>query len=109
MGPLTNENRTHCYSTHLTTFASGLVSMPAPQQWNDLVSNDEMREEHNIGVMMVCVLFVSIAMLICSIDEQQDAREVSDRRSSVGDANDGDCLSRWNERCCLDGVFSYQQ
>ena len=81
VGPLTDENRTHCYSTHLTTFASGLFSMPAPQQWNDLDLNDEMREEHSIGVIMVWVLFVSIPVLISSIVQKQEARKVSGRRN----------------------------
>jgi hypothetical protein len=71
VGPLTNENRTHCYSTHLTTFASGLTSLPAPQQWNDcLEKKDEMSEEHGIGVIMMVVWLwvISVFVLIYSMD-----------------------------------------
>ena len=70
VGPLTNENRTQCFSTHLTTFASALVSLAGPQQWNDRVFDDEINEEHSIEVTVIWLLVVSVFVLIYGNAEQ---------------------------------------
>ena len=60
VGPLTNENRTHCYSTHLTTFASAFLSLPPPMLWNDLALADHSIDLTVVWTLIVCVLVLFV-------------------------------------------------
>jgi hypothetical protein len=64
VGSLTNHNRTQCFSTHLSTFASGFLVLPNPINWNYVFANADFIKNKTIYLTVIIIL---ILFLILSI------------------------------------------
>ena len=64
VGPRTNHYETQCFSTHLTTFASGFIVLPAPINWNYVFANADFNRNKTIYItlIIVCILYVLLAI-----------------------------------------------
>ena len=64
MGPLTDDRRTHCYSTHLTTFAGSLVPLPAPVNWKYVFANADFLRNKTIYLTVIGVCLIYLLLLV---------------------------------------------
>ncbi len=64
VGPLTNHYETQCFSTHLTTFASGFVVLPAPINWNYVFANTDFLRNKTVYLTVICVSVIYIILMI---------------------------------------------
>jgi hypothetical protein len=64
VGPLTNHNETQCFSTHLTTFASGFVILPNPINWNYVFANAGFIRNKTIYLTIICTTIIYIILMI---------------------------------------------
>lgn len=77
MGPLTDDRRTHCYSTHLTTFAGSFVALPAPVNWDYVFANADFLRNKTIylTVIGVCVLYL-LLLIVARFRDKNDRDKV---------------------------------
>jgi hypothetical protein len=61
VGSLTNHYQTQCFSTHLTTFASGFIVLPSPINWNYVFANANFNKNKTIYLTMIYILLVIYA------------------------------------------------
>ncbi|UJR17607.1 hypothetical protein I4U23_004503, partial [Adineta vaga] len=66
VGPQTTFYRTQCFSTHLTTFAAGLVALPAPIDWSYVFANADFLQNRTIYLTVICVMMIYLILLIYS-------------------------------------------
>jgi hypothetical protein len=64
VGPLTNHYQTHCFSTHLTTFAGGFLVLPAPVNWNYVFANADFAKNKTIYLTVICICIIYIVLMI---------------------------------------------
>jgi hypothetical protein len=64
VGPLTNHYQTQCYSTHLTTFASGFVVLPVPINWNYVFAHANFLQNKTIYLTIICVCIICLILMI---------------------------------------------
>ncbi|CAF1309622.1 unnamed protein product [Rotaria magnacalcarata] len=64
VGPLTNHYQTQCLSTHLTTFASGFIVLPAPVNWNYVFANAGFVRNKTVYITLICALALYILLII---------------------------------------------
>ncbi|CAF4886443.1 unnamed protein product, partial [Rotaria socialis] len=64
VGPSTNHYQTQCLSTHLTTFASGFIVLPAPVNWNYVFANADFVRNKTVYITLICVLVLYILFII---------------------------------------------
>ncbi len=64
VGSLTNHYQTQCYSTHLTTFASGFIVLPAPINWNYVFANADFSKNKTIYITLIIVCILYILLII---------------------------------------------
>ena len=64
VGPLTNHYQTQCLSTHLTTFASGFIVLPAPINWNYVFANADFVRNKTVYITLICVSILYILLII---------------------------------------------
>jgi hypothetical protein len=64
VGSFTNHEITQCFSTHLTTFASGFVVLPAPINWNYVFANADFVRNKTIYLTVICVCLLYIILII---------------------------------------------
>lgn len=60
VGSKTNHYETQCFSTHLTTFASGFNILPAPNNWNYVFTRADFTENETIysTVFLISILYL---------------------------------------------------
>ncbi len=63
---MTNYNQTQCFSTHLTTFAGGLMILPAPINWNYIFANAGFLKNKTIYLTVICVSVIYLVLMIYS-------------------------------------------
>ncbi len=61
---MTNYNETQCFSTHLTTFAGGLMILPAPINWNYVFVNHGFLKNKTIYLTVICVSVIYLVLMI---------------------------------------------
>ncbi|CAF4193018.1 unnamed protein product, partial [Adineta steineri] len=66
VGPLTNHYETQCFSTHLTTFASGFHVFPESVNWNYVFANADFMRNKTIYLTIICVCVIYIILLLFS-------------------------------------------
>ncbi|CAF4160578.1 unnamed protein product, partial [Adineta steineri] len=66
VGPLTNHYETQCFSTHLTTFASGFRVLPEPINWSYVFANADFMRNKTIYSTIICVCVIYIILLLFS-------------------------------------------
>ena len=66
VGPLTNFDRTQCFSTHLTQFTGGLQVLPAPIDWNYVFANADFMKNKTIYFTVICVTVIYLILMIYS-------------------------------------------
>ncbi|CAF4282463.1 unnamed protein product, partial [Adineta steineri] len=64
VGPLTNHYETQCFSTHLTSFASGFVILPESINWNYIFANADFLKNKTIYLTVICVSIIYIILII---------------------------------------------
>ncbi|CAF1677637.1 unnamed protein product, partial [Adineta steineri] len=64
VGPLTNHYETQCFSTHLTSFASGFVILPELINWNYVFANADFMKNKTIYLTVICVSVIYIILII---------------------------------------------
>ena len=64
VGPLTNEEITQCFSTHLSTFASGFAVLPTPINWNYVFANADFFRNQTVYLTVICVFVIYILLMI---------------------------------------------
>ena len=64
VGPLTNEEITQCFSTHLSTFAGGFAVLPTPINWNYVFANADFLRNQTIYLTVICVSVIYILLMI---------------------------------------------
>ncbi|CAF4238484.1 unnamed protein product, partial [Adineta steineri] len=64
VGPLTNHYETQCFSTHLTSFASGFVILPESINWNYVFANADFMKNKTIYLTVICVSVIYIILII---------------------------------------------
>ena len=64
VGSLTNHYQTQCFSTHLTTFAGGFLSLPNPINWNYLFSHANVSQNKTIYMSVICTCIIYIILVI---------------------------------------------
>ncbi|CAF3684254.1 unnamed protein product [Adineta steineri] len=66
VGPLTNHYETQCFSTHLTTFASGFRILPESVNWNYVFANADFMKNKTIYLIIICVCVIYIILILFS-------------------------------------------
>ena len=66
VGHLTNHFQTQCYSTHLTTFASGFIVLPSPINWNYVFANGDFMRNKTIYLTLILVCLIYLLLMIYS-------------------------------------------
>ncbi|CAF0823152.1 unnamed protein product [Adineta steineri] len=66
VGPLTNHYETQCFSTHLTTFASGFHVFPESVNWNYVFANADFMKNKTIYLTIICVCVIYVILLLFS-------------------------------------------
>ena len=61
---MTNQNRTQCFSKHLTTFAGGFLVLPLPIDWNYVFSNADFTKNLTIYITIISVSIIYILLVI---------------------------------------------
>lgn len=74
VGHLTNHFQTQCYSTHLTTFASGFIVLPTPINWNYVFANGDFIKNQSIYISLIVVCLIYIFLMIYS--RHKDRKDV---------------------------------
>ncbi|CAF4143107.1 unnamed protein product, partial [Adineta steineri] len=64
VGPLTNHYETQCFSSHLTTFASGFRVLPEPVNWNYVFANADFLRNKTIYLTVICVSVIYLILLV---------------------------------------------
>ena len=64
VAPATNHYETHCYSTHLATFAGGFAVLPSPINWNYVFANADFIKNKTV---YLTVISFSVAYLLVVI------------------------------------------
>ncbi len=64
IGNLTTLDQTHCFSTHLTTFAGGLQILPPAINWNYVFANADFVKNKTIYLTTIFVLALYIILII---------------------------------------------
>ncbi len=64
VGPLTNYDQTHCFSTHLTKFTGGFTALPAPINWNYVFANADFMKNKTVYLTVICIAVIYIILLI---------------------------------------------
>lgn len=64
VGPLTNLHQTHCFSTHLTTFAGSLQILPPSINLNFVLSNMDFIQNKTIYLTVISVTLIYIILII---------------------------------------------
>ena len=78
VGPLTNHYETQCFSTHLTTFASGFLVLPAPVNWNYVFANADFVKNKTVYVTIICVISIYLILMIYArFKDKKDIEKVS--------------------------------
>jgi hypothetical protein len=78
MGPRTDLNQTHCYSTHLTSFAGGFIVLPKPVNWNYVFANADFTRNMTIYLTVICVTALFLLLLIYArYKDRKDVEKVS--------------------------------
>ena len=72
VGPLTNLQQTHCFSTHLTTFAGGLQVFPPAINLNFVFANADFVQNKTI---YLTVIFVTLSYIILIIYARRHDRK----------------------------------
>ncbi|KAL3876324.1 hypothetical protein ACJMK2_034186 [Sinanodonta woodiana] len=75
VGPLTSTRGTHCYTSHLTTFAGGWAVAPNNIDWNFVFSNMDFYKNPTIYVTMMVITVVYIAAVIWA--RHQDKQDLT--------------------------------
>jgi magnesium-transporting ATPase (P-type) len=80
---LTDFDQTHCFSTHLTTFAGGFLALPAPINWNYVFANGDFMKNKTIylTVITIAVLYI-ILIIIARLSDSKDRDKVWQQRPS---------------------------
>ncbi|CAF4352602.1 unnamed protein product, partial [Adineta steineri] len=66
VGSLTNHYETQCFSTHLTTFASGFRILPESVNWNYVFANADFMRNKTIYLTIICVCVIYIILILFS-------------------------------------------
>jgi hypothetical protein len=76
VGSLTNHNRTQCYSTHLSTFASGFLILPNPINWNYVFANANFNKNKTIylTVLIIVILFIILSIYARHLDNKDNQK-----------------------------------
>ncbi|CAF4156054.1 unnamed protein product, partial [Adineta steineri] len=64
VGSLTNLYETECLSTHLTTFASGFIVLPAPINWSYVFANADFMKNKTVYLTMIFTSIIYIILMI---------------------------------------------
>jgi hypothetical protein len=64
VGSLTNHYQTQCFSTHLTTFASGFIVLPNPINWNYVFANADFMKNKTVYLTVICVSIIYLLVII---------------------------------------------
>ena len=74
VGSMTNYYQTECYSTHLTTFASGFLVLPPPIDWSYVFANlDFMR---NKTVYLTVIIISSLYVILIIYARRKDKQDL---------------------------------
>lgn len=80
MGPLTDFDRTQCFSTHLTTFAGGFLVLPAPINWNNVFSNADFMRNKTIYLTVIIASLIYLLLIIYA--RHNDKKDLEKVRST---------------------------
>ena len=77
VGPKTNQHQTQCFSTHLTTFASGFSVLPTSLNWNYVFANAGFVRNKTIyiAVIIVCIIYI-LLMIYSRFADRKDLEKV---------------------------------
>lgn len=64
VGPLTNLNQTHCYSTHLTTFSGSIQILPPALHFDFPLSHADFHRNQTIYSTVITVILIYIILMI---------------------------------------------
>ncbi|CAF3781572.1 unnamed protein product [Rotaria sp. Silwood1] len=64
VGSLTKHYQTQCFSTYLTTFASGFIVLPAPINWNYVFANVDFMKNKTVYLTIICIFLLYILLII---------------------------------------------
>ena len=64
MGRLTDYYRTHCFSTHLTTFAGGFLPLPVTIDWTYVFANAQFGKNKTIYITLISLTVLYIFLII---------------------------------------------
>jgi magnesium-transporting ATPase (P-type) len=76
VGSLTNHNRTQCFSTHLTSFASSFLVLPNPINWNYVFANANFLKNKTlyITIIIIIIIFLFIAIYARHLDNKDNQK-----------------------------------
>jgi hypothetical protein len=76
VGSLTTHNRTQCFTTHLSTFASGFLVLPEPINWNYVFANASFLKNKTLylTVIIIAIIFVLIAIYARHLDNKDNQK-----------------------------------
>jgi hypothetical protein len=68
--------RTQCYSTQLSTFASGFIILPNPINWNYVFANADFIKNKTIylTVIIIMILFVILSIYAQYLDNKDNQK-----------------------------------
>ena len=64
VGSLTNHHETQCFSTHLTSFASGFTVLPETVNWKYVFANADFMRNKTIYLTVICIFIIYILLMI---------------------------------------------
>jgi polycystin 1L2 len=64
VGPLTNYDETHCFSSHLSEFTGGFRILPSPINWNYVFANADFQKNKIIYLTIISISLIYIVLLI---------------------------------------------
>jgi hypothetical protein len=76
---LTDHNQTHCFTSHLTTFAGGFIVLPAPVNWNYVFANADFSRNKTIYLTVIIVIVLYLMLMIYArYDDRKGLQKVTD-------------------------------
>ncbi|CAF1454324.1 unnamed protein product [Rotaria sp. Silwood1] len=89
VGSQTNHYQTQCFSTHLTTFASGFLVLPAPINWNYVFTNADFMKNKTVYLTIICIYILYFLLVIYArYKDKKDIEKLGVTPLSNNDSND---------------------
>ena len=82
VGPLTNLSHTQCFSTHLTTFASGFLVLHEPINWNFIFAIADITTSKPAYVTIICAAVVYLLAMMYILLKDKKAM-IHDKRKWI--------------------------